>query len=48
MIPARMVCGPLAMPLTSTKPMEALRILERGVFRISRLCCNIRKPRRKR
>jgi hypothetical protein len=31
-IPARMACGSLAIPLTSSKPIEALRILERGEF----------------
>jgi hypothetical protein len=45
---AEMVCGPVGIPLTSTKPIEALRIFEKGVFRMSRLYCNMRNPRKNR
>src|SRR5581483_8904598 len=34
---AGMVCGPTAKPLTSTRPMDALRIFEAGMFSIRRL-----------
>ena len=43
-----MVYGPIAIPLTSTRPMEALRILDIGVFRISRLRASMRNPCTKR
>jgi hypothetical protein len=43
---AEIVCGPVGIPLTSTKPIEALRIFEKGVFRMSRLYCNMRNPRK--
>src|ERR1700730_5881756 len=44
---ATMVYGPIARPLSSTIPMAALRIFEKGVSRIRRRRCSKRKPRRK-
>jgi hypothetical protein len=41
---ATMVYGPLARPLSSTIPMEALRIFEKGVSRIRWRRCSKRKP----